>query len=242
MSTILDANYLLDKLGIHLPLIGVYDAPHDASFDKMIEPLSHRRTCIFAYFNAWMRGQTLKLTSTNYGCGGSGYWLFGKESRDRQGFVEFLVGDEGLKCSESTMGKWLDVTPTYKSKHKGIYIGPLKNSMVNYLKSVTFFVNSDQLSTLIIGANYFNDGTGENSVEVPFGSGCMQLLSLVPESIVPKAIIGASDLAMRKYLPKEIMAFTVNTSMFDKLCTLDENSFLNKPFLTDLVDFRKSSK
>ncbi len=242
MSTLLDSTYITEKLNINLPLIGVYDAPHDASFDRLIEPVAHRRTCIFAYFNAWMRGQTLKLTSMNYGCNGSGYWLFGKESRSRKEFVDFLVGDEGLKCSGEIMNKWLDVTPAYKSKNKCLYIGPIKNSMVQYLKSVTFFVDADQLSALIIGANYHEDGTGENPVEIPFGSGCMQLLSLVPDNDRPKAIVGASDLAMRKYLPKNIMAFSVNQKMFDKLCSIDQNSFLNKSYLKDLVDFRRSTK
>jgi len=242
MSTLLDANYITDKLNINYPLVGVYDAPHDAAFEKIVEPLAHRRACMFAYFNAWMRGQTLKLTSINYGCNGSGYWLFGKENRTRKEFIDFLVGEEGLKCSKEMMNTWLDVTLPYKSKHKCIYIGPLNNDMQQYLKSVTFFVNADQLSALVIGANYFADGSGDNPVEIPFGSGCMQLLSLVPNNQKAKALVGATDLAMRKYLPKDIIAFTVNPKMFDNLCSLNDNSFLNKPFLQDLSDIRKDSK
>ncbi len=242
MSTLFDATYITDKLGIDLPLIGVYDAPHDAEFDRIIEPVAHRRACIFAYFNAWLRGQTLKLTSINYGCNGSGYWLFGKETRNRKEFVDFLVGEEGLKCSKELMNNWLEVTPTYKSTHRCIYIGPIKNAMEKYLRSVTFFVNPDQLSALVVAANYFADGSGDNPVEVPFGSGCMQLLSLVPANDKPKAIVGATDLAMRKYLPKNLMAFTVNAKMFDKLCSIDKDSFLNKGYLKDLVDFRRSTK
>ena len=76
MSTLLDATYITDKLNVNLPLIGVYDAPHDALFDRVIEPVSYRRKSIFAYYNAWMRGQTLKLTSLNYGSDESGYWFF----------------------------------------------------------------------------------------------------------------------------------------------------------------------
>lgn len=242
MSSLLDSTYITDKLSIDLPLIGVYDAPHNANFDRVIEPLAHRKICIFAYFSAWMRGQTLKLTSLNFGCNGSGYWLFGKESRDRMEFVNFLANEEGLKCSNEVMSNWLDSTLPYKSKHKCIYIGPLKNTMANYLKSVTFFVNPDQLSALLISANYFSDGSGENPVEIPFGSGCMQLMSLVSNNDRPKASIGATDLAMRKYLPKNVMAFTVNPSMFDMLCSLGKDSFLEKPFLKNLTDFRKSTK
>lgn len=242
MTTLLDVNYLIDRLGIDLPLVGVYDAPHDASFGHVIEPVLHRKTCMFAYYSAWMRGQILKLTSTNFGCNGCGYWWFGKESRDREDFVDFLVGDEGLKCSNELMEDWLNVTTPYKSKYKCIYIGVLKNSMAKYLKSVTFFVNPDQLSALVIGANYFSSGVGEHPVQVLFGSGCMQFLTLIPDDDKPRALIGSTDLVMRKYLPKNIMAFTVNAAMFDRLCDLDENSFLDKPCLKDLVDFRKATK
>ncbi len=242
MSTLLDSTFITDKLKIDLPLLGVYDAPHDASFDRIIEPVSHRKTCIFAYFSAWMRGHTLKITSVNYGCKGSGYWLFDKETRSRKEFVDFLVGEEGLKCSSEVMNKWLEVTPTYKSEHKCLYVGPIKNSMVEYLKSVTFFVNPDQLSALIIAANYFNNAADGNSVEIPFGSGCMQLLTLVPDNKKARAVVGASDLAMRKYLPKNLMAFTVNAKMFDQLCSIGQDSFLNKTYLKELSDFRRSTK
>ncbi len=242
MAKLIDANYLMDKLGIDIPLIAVYDAPHDAPFDNVIEPISYKRTCMFAYYNAWMRGQMLKITSTNYGCKGCGYWLFGKESRDREELVDFLCEEEGLKCSKEITNKWLDLKAPYKSKYRCIYIGTYRNSMNQYLKSVTFFVNPDQLSALIIGANYFNDGAQSNTVEVPFGSGCAQFLTLVPQEDEPKAVVGATDLAMRKYLPRNIMAFTVNVAMFEKLCSLGEDSYLNKPFLNDLVDFRRASK
>ncbi len=242
MSTILDANYLMDKLGVNFPLIGVYDAPHDTFFETVIEPVSYRNTCMFAYFNAWMRGQTLKITSLNFGCKGAGYWLFGKEGRSRNEFVEFLVGEEGLKCSKVVMDKWLDNVKPYHSDHKCIFIGPLKNEWQEYLKSVTFFVNPDQLSALLIGANYCSSSKEDSPVQITFGSGCMQILTLVPPNKKPVALIGATDLAMRKYLPKDILAFTVNPLMLETLCKLNGESFLNKPFLSDLKMFRKNEK
>ncbi len=242
MARLIDANYLKDKLGIDIPLIAVYDAPHEASFDNVIEPISHKRTCMFAYYNAWMRGQMLKITSTNYGCGDCGYWIFGKDLRGRKDYVDFLYEEEGVKCTREVANMWLENKLPYKSKYRCIYVGTYRNSMNEYLKSVTFFVNPDQLSALIVGANYFNDGSQSCMVDVPFGSGCMQFLSLVPQGEEPKALVGATDLAMRKFLPKHILAFTVNVAMFEKLCSLDETSFLNKPILSELIDFRKSTK
>ncbi|GAF02745.1 DUF169 domain-containing protein [Saccharicrinis fermentans] len=242
MSTLLDAAYITDKLGIDLPLIAVYDAPHDASFERVIVPVAHRRTCIFAYFNAWMRGQTLMLTSANCGCKDCSYWLLGKENRSRKDLIELLVGEEGVKCSDEIAAAWLNATPHYRPKHTCLYIGFLKNAMIEYLKTVTFFVTPDQLSALVVAANYHVGSQQVSPVEIPFGSGCMQLLAPASALEKPKAVLGASDLAMRKYLPDNVMAFTVNGKMFEILCSIDDNSFLNKAYLRELMEFRKFSK
>jgi hypothetical protein len=234
MATLLDATYLLNKLELTFPLIGVYDAPVDSEFNPVVQLLPQKRTCLFAYFNAWMRGQTLRLSATNHGCLGAGYWMFGREGRTRQSMVNFLVDDEGLSCSKESMNRWLDASEPYHTKHKNLFIGPLRSSMNQYLKSVTFFVNPDQLSSLVVAANYFSDGRPVSQVTVPFGSGCMQLLAQVDGHDDPHALVGATDLAMRKYLPAHVLAFTVNMPMFERLCAIGKDSFLEKPFFTDL--------
>jgi hypothetical protein len=48
-------------------------------------------------------------------------------------------------------------------------------------------------------------------------------------------------MAMRQYLPHDVMAFTVNKPMFEDLCRLDERSFLGKPFLQHLRKSRGGS-
>jgi hypothetical protein len=58
------------------------------------------------------------------------------------------------------------------------------------------------------------------------------------DSDVPKAIIGATDIAMRHHLPPDILALTVNKPMFRQLCELDEDSFLYKPFWKRLRNAR----
>jgi hypothetical protein len=52
---------------------------------------------------------------------------------------------------------------------------------------------------------------------------------------VPQAMIGATDIAMRRYLDPELIAFTVTKPMFERLCQLDEESFLYKRFWRDLT-------
>lgn len=238
MATLRDASFLLDKLDIQHSPVGVYDAPVDSEFNPVVQILPQKRTCIYAYFNAWMRGQTLKLTSSNFGCLGCGYWLFGKETRTRKALVDFLTDTEGLKCTKEVTEGWLSGSDTYAPKHKTLFVGPLKGAMENYLKSVTFFVNPDQLSALLIAANYCSSETQVPPVSIPFGSGCSQLLPLVVYTEMPHAVIGATDLSMRGYLPNNLLAFTVNKPMFEQLCHLGHQSFLDKPYFSEFLQRR----
>jgi len=66
----------------------------------------------------------------------------------------------------------------------------------------------------------------------------MELISLFEDLNVPKAIIGATDIAMRQYLPQDTLAFTVTKPMFKQLCELDEKSFLYKTFWDNLKKVR----
>jgi hypothetical protein len=75
-------------------------------------------------------------------------------------------------------------------------------------------------------------------VITPFGSGCSQLVGLFADLSVAQAIVGATDIAMRQHLPPNIMAFTTTKPMFERLCTLDEKSFLHKPFWKNLMHAR----
>ena len=91
-------------------------------------------------------------------------------------------------------------------------------------------MNPSQLSLLITGCEYHNASVDAPSVMASFGSGCGQLAALLGDLDVPKAMIGATDIAMRQHLPPSILALTVTKPMFQQLCELDETSFLHKSF------------
>ena len=234
-----DPTILLKKARITTPLIGFYDVPDPGPFEPLVKPKPGLRSCIFAFYKQWLKGKTLHITENNSGCGGCGYWLFGKEFRGREDFVKFLVDEEGLKASHDLMNRWLDHNKPYKREHPHILLGPLKEDQYRYLKSITFYVNPDQLSLLMLGANYNNAPGDAPPVIAPFGSGCMELLPLFENLDIPQGILGATDIAMRKYLPPGIMVFTVTKSLFAQLCRLDEKSFLYKPFWKDLQKSRR---
>jgi hypothetical protein len=229
-----DPTNLIKRIDLITPLIGFYDVPDISHFKPLVKPKPQRHMCIFSFYKNWLDGKTLHITKDNPGCAGCGHWLFGPFTRSLKDYVEFLVDDEGLKSSHDLMNQWLDYHKPYKPKYPNILIGPLKQDQYEYLKSITFYVNPDQLSLLILGAHY-NSASGDPSpVIAPFGSGCMELLTLFENLNAPQAIIGTTDIAMRNYLPPDILAFTVTKSMFKQLCELDEKSFLYKTFWDNL--------
>jgi len=229
-----DPTNLLNRINLSTPPIGFYDSPDVSQFKPLAKPKPQKHMCIFSFYKRWLRGETLHITKDNPGCGGCGHWLFGSVTRSREDYVKFLVDDEGLKSSHDLMDQWLDYHKPYEPEYPNILIGPLKEDQYEYLKSITVFVNPDQLSLLILGANYNSAPSDPLPVIAPFGSGCMELLPLFENLNVPQAIIGATDIAMRQYLPPDILAFTVTKPMFKQLCELDEKSFLYKRFWDNL--------
>jgi hypothetical protein len=229
-----DARTLMSHLDLTTPLIALYDAPDPTAFEPLVTPRSGKQACVFAFYEDWLAGRTVKLTADEPGCGGAAYWLFGKVGRSRAEFVKFLVDTEGLKASHDLMNQWLDHHHPYRPAHAALLIGPFREEQYPFVKTITFYVNPDQLSTLVLGANYHHAPGDPPAVVAPFGSGCMEILPLFANLEIPQAIIGATDLAMRSALPPDIMAFTVTKPMFERLCSLDKKSFLHKAFLKNL--------
>ncbi len=233
-----DNSILMEKACIGRQPVGLYDLPGDIEVGPLFTPQSEGYHCFFQAYDRWMDGGYLELTLSDYGCGGCGHWMFGLETRPLDDFVKFLADQEGLKASRELMLQWLEHGRPYVPRYGRIVIGPLLGDLHEYLKTVTFFVDPDRLSILTLGANYYAAPGGVPPVIAPFGSGCMEFLALFDDLEVPQAIIGSTDMAMRRHLPPEIMAFTVTRPMYEDLCRLDEKSFLYKPFLQALKKAR----
>ena len=233
-----DPTRLLDNLGLETPPIGLYDAPDAAPFEPCVRPQPGVRPCVFAFYKDWLRGRTLHLTREAYGCRGAGSSLLGVDERSPEDLVAFLVEDEGLKRSRDTMLRWIERRRVHHPRHANVLIGPLRPEQYAYLQTVTFLVDPDRLSALILGANYDAGPDDPDPVTAPFGSGCLQLLGSPAGGDVPRGVIGATDAAMRKYLPADTLAFTVNRPLFQRLCALDERSFLYKSFWRGLQGAR----
>ena len=223
-----DPRNLLEIAGITIPLIGFYDVP-DA---KPFEPFASPQRCMFSCYQNWLQGESIRISEKDASCRGGGYWVGGVEFTSRENLADTLTQREGFKSSPALMKRWLDNQKPYMIEHQYVVVGPLRDEQVDYLRTITFFVNPDQLSLLLLGTEYHNASVDTNPTVTAFGSGCGQLAALFenydPE--IPRAILGATDIAMREHLPPDILALTVNKPMYRQLCELDENSFLYKPF------------
>jgi hypothetical protein len=235
MTTLPDASRLLERLQIELPLIGFYDAPDADVFNPVVRPKAS--DCVFARYERWLKGETLRISRDEFGCGGAGNCFWQIQFRSREGFLKFLVEEEGLKASAELMEQSMVLRRRYRADHDTLFIGPLKPEAWPYLKTLTFFIDPDQLSALMIGAQYHAGPDDPEPVLAPFGSGCRELIPFL-DFDVPQASIGATDLAMRWHIPPHILTFTVTKPMFARLCSLDERSFLDKPFLARLKKAR----
>jgi hypothetical protein len=223
-----DPTTLLEIAGIMVPLIGFYDLPDPKPF----EPLAKPKRCIFSAYQNWLAGESICLTEGSCTCRGGGYWIGGAEFTTRDDFARTLNEREGFKSSPELMEQWLENLEPYRIQNGYVVIGPLREDQYDFLKTVTFFVNPDQLSLLLLGTEYNNASVHAHPAITAFGSGCGQLAALPGafDPDIPKAVIGATDIAMREHLPADILALTVNKPMFEQLCELDGDSFLHKSF------------
>ncbi|HMF31216.1 MAG TPA: DUF169 domain-containing protein [Candidatus Lokiarchaeia archaeon] len=235
MAEVPDPTTLLERIGMQLPLLGFYDAPDPTPFDPIIQPESG--ACVFSHYASWVQGVTLELTQDTFGCRGAGRWLCGSQAFGGENFVNFLVDTEGLKDSKELMGESVEQSHFYVQENPYLFIGPFRPECYEYLKTLTFMVNPDQLSILMTGAQYHAHVADPAPVIAPFGSGCSQLVNF-PDISVAQSLIGATDMAMRHNLPPDLLFFTVTKPMFERLCSLDERSFLFKGFLKRLQDAR----
>lgn len=152
----------------------------------------------------------------------------------RKSFAENLLYGEGYIKTPELAEKFYRALPIIDIPTRYVIFKPLKEVREGEEpKVIVFSVNPDQLSALVVLANY-NRETVEN-VMVPFGAGCQQI-ALFPyreaESDHPRAVIGLTDLSARVYtrriLGRDVLTFAVPFKMFLELEGNVKGSFLER--------------
>ena len=147
---------------------------------------------------------------------------------------EFLEGEGYVKTPE-LVEQFLDELPMRDIGSKYLLFKPLPETdpALETPETVVFTANPDQISALVILANYAREGI--ENVAIPWAAGC-QTIGILPfkeaESASPRAVVGLTDISARKYVRKllgaEYLSFAMPWKMFLEMEDNVEGSFLER--------------
>ena len=241
---------LVGKLRLDTPIIALYDSAPSDEFAPMVE--SSGRTCCFAYYKRWLKGETLVIERGEGGFRDPDRGCYGAQSAFGLGsgyppFMPNFLTDgkgapmgEGLKATPELAKEFLDRSAAPEITSGFVLIGPLRLSLWEKVRSVTFLVDPDRLSALMTLAGYWS--SDPEIISAPFSSGCGLLLRELESTGGERAVIGCTDIAMRKYLPPEMLCLTVSPAMFERMVEFPKEAFLNKSWWNELMDQRSRSR
>jgi hypothetical protein len=238
---------LVDKLRLTTPIIAVYDSEPSETFEPVVEATG--RTCCFAYLKRWLNGESLVIkrgegdfSDPDRGCMGA-QTAFGL----KQGYPPFMANfltdgegapmGEGLKARPELAQEFLDRAIPPALKGDTVIVGALRLEAWESVRSVTFLVDPDRLSALMTLAAYWT--SDPDMIYAPFSSGCGLMLRELEAVKGERALIGCTDIAMRKYLPPDMICITVSPRLFERMVDFPDDAFLNKSWWNELMDQRE---
>lgn len=200
-----------------------------------------KRACVIALLTAATKGKTAVFDRKTAGCvGGMAGLCFGNQYHLMPGGIEYFLSTgrgegyppgEGYIKTPELAKTFVDSLPYKDIEAEYVIFKPLKDVDCEVEKPVLIcmYANPDQLSALVVLANY--DRETNDNVMVPFASGC-QSICLLPyeqrEKSLPKAVIGMTDITARPIVPAETLSFTVPFKMFQEMEKNSAESFLDK--------------
>lgn len=199
------------------------------------------RGCVVPMVTAAARGKTAVFDRQTTGClGGSVGLCFGNTYGAMPGgFNHFLsVGrgegypeGEAYKKTPELTQTFQDALPFTDIPHTYVVARPLAqvDPERETPEVVCFYANPDQLSALVVLANYGRPGL--DNVMMPFGAGC-HTLCLLPynegKQERPRAVVGLTDVTVRPMVAADLLSFSVPYRMFQEMEANVAGSFLEK--------------
>lgn len=197
--------------------------------------------CVVAMFTAAARGKTAVFSKETCGCGGGKIGLgFTDDYGHVPGGIEHFLSTgrgegypegEGYVKTPEIAHDFVENLPRTCIPAKYVVVRPLDEVNIEQEQPqlVVFFCEPDQLSALIVLANYGRPG-GENVI-IPFGAGC-HTVCLIPyaqsKNELPKAVVGVTDISARPMVDPNVLSFTVPFVMFQEMEANVPGSFLEK--------------
>jgi uncharacterized protein (DUF169 family) len=148
---------------------------------------------------------------------------------------DFLKGERYIQTPEATK-RFVEGLPIRQIPAKYVVVKALDQVEPDKddVKNVTFFVDPDRLSALVILANYPRP-EAENVV-IPWAAGCQVMGILAYRELDrehPRALVGMTDISARKNvratLGEHALSFTAPWPLFHEMEQNVEGSFLQRP-------------
>jgi len=147
---------------------------------------------------------------------------------------DFLKGERYVKTAEDTR-RFVSALPMCDIPAEFVIVKPLEQVDPEHenVKNVTFFVDPDRLSALVILANYTRPDA--DNVIVPWAAGC-QVMGIFSyrelEREHPRGLIGLTDISARKNvratLGENALSFTAPWPLFREMENNVDGSFLQR--------------
>ena len=179
-----------------------------------------------AMVTAAMKGKTVALGRKNVNCWGGGVGMcFGNWYPQFPGGIEYFLSTgrgegyragEKYKQSPELAKSFVDALPMTDVEAEYVVMRPLSEVPEGVAPDiVVMYANCDQLSALVVLANY--DRAGGENVAMPFSAGC-QSVCLLPyaesKKDLPRAIVGSVDISARPLIDKDLLSFAVPYGRF----------------------------
>lgn len=193
--------------------------------------------CVTSVLFKVAKGQTAVFDQNTTGCGGGAVGLGFKSFE--LGYIEYFLstglpernieGEHHRKNPEMAKG-FTTQLPKIKIPTKYVVFKPLEQVSVNEQpQCIVFFVNADQLSALVMFANY--DKPSKDNAILYSAAGCHQtVLEAIAQNYLdnPKAIVGLTDISARRFVDKDLLTFSLPYKRFVELESEVKGSFLTK--------------
>jgi len=157
-------------------------------------------------------------------------------------YDNLLHGERYIK-SPDLVKNFIECIPITDIPEEYVIFKPIKeiNRKKETPQLIIFFADPDQLSALVVLANYGRPGN--ENVIIPFAAGC-QTIGIYPyreaASENPRAVVGLTDLSARVYIRQQLesnlLTFTMPLSMFEEMESNVKDSFLERHTWQDLLN------
>ncbi len=165
-----------------------------------------------------------------------------------EAYDNFVHGERYVKTPD-LVKRFVDSLPVTQIPKRFVVFKPLTDVDRDRERpqTVVFFADPDELSALVVLANY-GWGDGQNMI-IPYAAGC-QTIGIYPyqeaRSERPRAVVGLMDLSarlsIRKQLGDHLMSFATPMTLFDEMEANVAGSFLERPTWQELLAAKRSRR